>query len=205
MFLRLSRSSASGLVAEQSADGVTWAPIGSVVVPFGLGDVLAGLAVTSHDVTRLNIAMFDHVAVTPCLTTQNLLQEGDFEGYEPPALGMPGWVSDDGLRQVPAKSETHQPRSGRMNGACWTPLYLDCGIYQEVIAPQTAMYPSPSTRRPIARVVSLRPTSMASRRLRRTWRCAHSATTPSTGWCSRRMLEMSFAPGCTRPQRPATW
>jgi len=140
VFLRLSRSGGDALLAEQSADGVTWSPIGSVVPPFGTGDVLSGLAVTSHDVTRMNIAMFDHVAVTPCLTTQNLLQQGDFEGYEPPALGAPGWVSDDGLRQVPAKSETHQPRSGRINGACWTPLYLDCGIYQEVIAPQTSKY-----------------------------------------------------------------
>lgn len=140
IFLRLSRNGGGALLAEQSADGVIWSPIGTVVLPFAAGDVLAGLAVTSHDVTRLNIAMFDRVAVTPCLTTQNLLYEADFEGYEPPALGTPGWVSDDGFRQVPAKSETHQPRSGRINAACWTPLYLDCGIYQEVVAPQTATY-----------------------------------------------------------------
>jgi hypothetical protein len=66
--------------------------------------------------------------------------DGDFEGYAPPALGPPGWISDEGFRQSPAKSETHQPRSGAQNGACWTPVYLDCGIYQEVVAPATGTY-----------------------------------------------------------------
>jgi hypothetical protein len=65
---------------------------------------------------------------------------GDFEAYEPPALGPPGWVADDGFRQLPAKSETHQPHSGEKNGACWTTEYLDCGMYQEVIAPATTTY-----------------------------------------------------------------
>jgi hypothetical protein len=49
-------------------------------------------------------------------------------------------MSDHAFRQVPAKSEAHQPRSGAKNGACWTPEYLDCGIYQEVVAPAAGTY-----------------------------------------------------------------
>jgi hypothetical protein len=110
-----------------------------VTVPFEF-DILAGLAVTSHDAATLNNALFDQVTVSPVKPSLNLLDEGDFEGYEPPALGPPGWISDDGFRQVAAKSESHQPRSGQKNGACWTPEYLDCGMYQEVIAPDSAIY-----------------------------------------------------------------
>jgi hypothetical protein len=72
-------------------------------------------------------------------TGQNLLQQSGFEGYTPPALGAPGWVSDP-IRHVPAKSETNQPHSGAKNGACWTPTNGDCGIYQEIAAPATAQY-----------------------------------------------------------------
>jgi phosphatidylserine/phosphatidylglycerophosphate/cardiolipin synthase-like enzyme len=70
---------------------------------------------------------------------QNLLQQPGFEGYNPPALGLPGWVSDS-IRKVAAKSETNQPHSGAKNGACWTPTSGDCGIYQEVTAPATGQY-----------------------------------------------------------------
>ena len=70
----------------------------------------------------------------------NLLQQSGFEGYNPPVLGLPGWISDDALRQTAAFSETHQPRTGTNNGACWTPAYLDCGLYQEVAAPMTGTY-----------------------------------------------------------------
>ena len=38
---------------------------------------------------------------------------GDFEADEPPALGPPGWISDQAIRQSPAKSETHQPKIWR--------------------------------------------------------------------------------------------
>jgi hypothetical protein len=72
-------------------------------------------------------------------TGQNLLQQGGFEGYTPPALGPPGWISD-AIRKVPAKSETNQPHSGTRNGACWTPTNADCGMYQEIAAPATAQY-----------------------------------------------------------------
>jgi hypothetical protein len=73
------------------------------------------------------------------LSSSNLLTGGDFEVYVPPQLGSRGWVSDV-IRQTPAKSETYQPRSGAKNGACWTPTYLDCGIYQEITAPGTGQY-----------------------------------------------------------------
>jgi phosphatidylserine/phosphatidylglycerophosphate/cardiolipin synthase-like enzyme len=72
-------------------------------------------------------------------TGQNLLQQGGFEGYNPPALGLPGWVSDS-IRTVPAKSETNQPHSGTKDGACWATTNADCGMYQEIAAPATAQY-----------------------------------------------------------------
>jgi hypothetical protein len=69
----------------------------------------------------------------------NLLEDPGFEEDEPPSLGSPGWVSDS-FRQTAAFSETHQPRTGAQNGACWTPDYLDCGLYQDVTAPATGTY-----------------------------------------------------------------
>jgi probable HAF family extracellular repeat protein len=74
--------------------------------------------------------------MTPLMTP--LLQEG-FEGYAPPELRVPGWVSDS-IRQVPAKSEWNQPHTGDKNGACWTTQNLDCGMYQEAVAPATGTY-----------------------------------------------------------------
>jgi hypothetical protein len=71
---------------------------------------------------------------------QNLLVQGGFEGYAPPSLGAPGWISDQPLRQIPAKSETNQPRSGATNGACWSTTNADCGMYQEVVASVTGSY-----------------------------------------------------------------
>jgi phosphatidylserine/phosphatidylglycerophosphate/cardiolipin synthase-like enzyme len=70
----------------------------------------------------------------------NLLQEPGFEGYAPPALGTPGWVSDNPLRAIPAKSETNQPHTGTKDGACWATTNADCGMYQEITAPSTAQY-----------------------------------------------------------------
>jgi hypothetical protein len=77
-----------------------------------------------------------------CHAPQNLLAQGGFEELAPPALeppGAPGWVSDS-FRQLPAKSETNQPRSGTNNGACWATSAADCGIYQELAAPATGDY-----------------------------------------------------------------
>jgi uncharacterized membrane protein len=82
--------------------------------------------------------MFDNASVTS--GGSNLLVSGGFEEYAPPALGPPGWISDHGFRESPAKSETNQPRSGSKNGACWTAVFLDCGLYQDVIAPATGSY-----------------------------------------------------------------
>jgi len=69
----------------------------------------------------------------------NLLQRPGFEEYTPPALGLPGWLSDT-KRQTAAFSETHQPHRGTKNAACWTPIARDCGMVQEVIAPATGSY-----------------------------------------------------------------
>jgi hypothetical protein len=73
-------------------------------------------------------------------TTTNLVVEGGFEGYNPPSLGPPGWMSDFPYRHVQAKSETNQPHSGAQNGACWATANLDCGLYQEITAPRTVRY-----------------------------------------------------------------
>ncbi|MFN8067007.1 MAG: hypothetical protein U0P82_19600 [Vicinamibacterales bacterium] len=139
VWLRLSRNSAH-ITAMYSVDGVSWQTLGSVNVPFVTTELVAGLAVTSHDPGALYGALFDQVNISGQQLTDNLLAEGDFEGYKPPSLGTPGWVSDDTLRQVSAKSETHQPHSGFKNGACWTTTYLDCGIYQELSAPASGTY-----------------------------------------------------------------
>ena len=139
VWLRLTRHSAH-ITGSYSNDGSNWTELGSVTVPFVTTELAAGLAVTSHQTNALYAALFDNVSVTGQQLTENLLAEGDFEGYTPPALGQPGWISDDLLRQVPAKSETHQPHAGTKNGACWTPEYVDCGIYQEVIAPTSGLY-----------------------------------------------------------------
>jgi hypothetical protein len=138
-WLRITRSG-SQFTAFQSADGATWSEVGSITIASAGFNLFAGLAVTSHDDAVLNTSVFDHVTVTMPVSVHNLLQWGDFEAYVPPTLGPPGWISDNPLRQVPAKSETNQPHSGRQNGACWTPEFLDCGLYQEVIAPVTGAY-----------------------------------------------------------------
>ncbi len=144
VWLQLARDASNKVTASLSSDGMRWRIIGSAVVPFASADVLAGLAVTSHDPSSPYLAKFDHVSVTTTDAEHrdNLLSDGDFEEYAPPALGSAnsGWVSDHLMRQEPAKSEVNQPRSGFTNGACWTPAFLDCGIYQEIIAPATGSY-----------------------------------------------------------------
>ena len=111
----------------------TWQQIGSVEIPMG-PTATAGLAVTSHDTSLLNTATFDMVEVET-----NLLVESSFEGYTPPMLGPPGWISDTPLRAIDAVSDTH-PRNGSQNGACIQTTFQDCGMYQEVVAPADGSY-----------------------------------------------------------------
>jgi len=70
---------------------------------------------------------------------RNLLDDPGFERGQPPSFASPGWISDT-FRETAAFLETHQPRSGSQNGACWTDQMLDCGIFQEVVAPGTGTY-----------------------------------------------------------------
>jgi hypothetical protein len=125
--------------ASYAEDGQAWRVLGCVLLPVAPQPLLAKLAVTSHDPAVLNGAIFEDVTISGA-GPASLLTRGDFEDYEPPVLGPPGWISDDQLRQVAAKSETHQPRSGSKNGACWTTEFLDCGIYQNISAPATGTY-----------------------------------------------------------------
>ena len=122
-----------------SVDAVEWMEVGSIIVPMG-PDIVAALAVSSHNFSVVNTAIFDEVAVLPEeVPVDNLLFDGGFE-VAPPAALNPWWVSDYPFRETPAKRESFQPRTGTNNGACWTPEYLDCGIYTEVTAQKTATY-----------------------------------------------------------------
>lgn len=140
VWLKLARSGDGTITAQASSGGAPWTIIGSVRLAVAPTGMLAGVAVTSHNPSVLSAALFDSVDVTSTAAGGDLLVRGDFEAYAPPLLGPPGWVSDDLLRQSPAKSETHQPRSGAKNGACWTPGFLDCGMYQDVVAPASGAY-----------------------------------------------------------------
>ena len=111
-----------------------WKQVGSTAIHITTR-ALVGLAVTSHDAGTMNTSVFDHLQMV-----RNLIDEGGFEAYAPPALGTPGWVSDNPLRRIPAKSETNQPHNGAKNGACWATTDEDCGMYQEVTSPAKGNY-----------------------------------------------------------------
>jgi len=124
-----------------SPDGSNWTTVGAVTVDMP-ATLPGGLAVTSHDSTRLNTSTFDNVVAAGnggSPVGRNLLINNGFESYTPPALGTPGWLSD-AFRQSPAQSENTEPHSGALNGACRTTTSLDCGIYQDVTAPADATY-----------------------------------------------------------------
>jgi regulation of enolase protein 1 (concanavalin A-like superfamily) len=61
-WVKLSRTGSS-IRAYRSADGVSWTLVGSDTFAMGTA-VTAGLAVSSHDNTRLATATFDHVQIT---------------------------------------------------------------------------------------------------------------------------------------------
>jgi hypothetical protein len=137
-WLRLTRTS-NDFAGEASQDGQTWTSVGSVTVAFPTA-VQGGFAVTSHDTTALNAAVFDNVGVTTGLglgpVGPNLVVNPGFEDSIPPNTA-PAWVSDTPLRQTPAVSETTLPHTGQKNGACHT-TSGDCGIYQDITAEQSA-------------------------------------------------------------------
>ena len=101
---------------------------------------LAGLAATSHDSSAppTTMATFDNVSVS-VTGNWNLLADGGFEDDMPPALSLPGWVSDN-FRQTPARSETAAPHGGAKNGACRTTTSADCGMFQDLKIPMTGSY-----------------------------------------------------------------
>jgi len=63
VWVRLVRANGN-LTAYNSANGVTWAPMGSPVSVAFTGAVYAGLAVTSQNNSKLNTAVFDNVSIT---------------------------------------------------------------------------------------------------------------------------------------------
>jgi hypothetical protein len=116
------------------SDSGGWRQIGTVNVRIG-SVALSGLAVTSHDTSQINTAVFDTVEVE-----RNLLVDGDFEGYSPPSLGPPGWISDQPLRRIPAVSDSSAPYEGFKAGVCSQTTVDDCGLYQEVTIPAPGTY-----------------------------------------------------------------
>jgi alpha-galactosidase len=64
VWVRLTRAG-TFVTADASFDGSTWVRIGSEHLPIGLGQVLVGLALTSHDNTTLAAATFDNVIIGP--------------------------------------------------------------------------------------------------------------------------------------------
>jgi regulation of enolase protein 1 (concanavalin A-like superfamily) len=70
--------------ASVSSDGNLWTSVGQETIAM-TGTVLAGLAVSSHDISRTATAKMDHVAVTPAW------QNGDIG-----AVGIKGSASSDG-------------------------------------------------------------------------------------------------------------
>jgi hypothetical protein len=64
-YLKLERAGSS-VTASYSSDGSAWTPLATVPITWiGNPTRFAGLAVTSHDPTQLNTAVFDTVTVTP--------------------------------------------------------------------------------------------------------------------------------------------
>jgi hypothetical protein len=134
VWLRLT-SKADRVTGEMSADGETWTTVGSVPIARP-AQFIIGFAVTSHDPATLNAGRFDSVGfMSPPFGGQNLLINAGFEQSVAPDVG-PGWVSD-AFRGSPAVSETATPQSGTLDAVCRT-TSLDCGIYQEVVAPVEA-------------------------------------------------------------------
>jgi hypothetical protein len=138
VWLRLTRAGDT-FTGELSPDGQSWTTVGSVTATLP-AKVQGGFAVTSHDTTALNAAVFDNVGVTTGLglgpVGPNLVVNPGFEDSIPPNTA-PAWVSDTPLRQTPAVSETTLPHTGQKNGACHT-TSGDCGVYQDITAEQSA-------------------------------------------------------------------
>jgi hypothetical protein len=132
VWVRLTRGG-NGVKGDYSTDGQTWHVLGTATASWPAA-VPVGLAVTSHDTSVLNTAVFDNVMSTG----SNLLVNAGFEDSTVPGLA-PGWVSD-AFRETAAQSETAAPHTGAKNGACRTTQALDCGIYQEVTVASTGSY-----------------------------------------------------------------
>lgn len=140
VWLKLARRG-SQFTGSISADGVSWTVVGTVqatLPPDGQPDFSyrAGLAVTSHDPSKVNTSTFDHVSVVGAPV--NLVVNPGFEESASPAVG-PGWVADSN-RQTPATTETAARHGGRVSGACVTTSTRDCGIYQDITLPETGVY-----------------------------------------------------------------
>ena len=145
VWLRLARTG-DQFTASTSPDGVGWSTVGTVNVLMP-ATVRGSLVVNSHDLSRLSTSTFDNVAVTANASSTatgasagtNLLRDPGFESDSPPAFANTGWVSD-AYRQTPAQSETAEPHGGTKDGACRTTSALDCGMYQDVVAPVHGIY-----------------------------------------------------------------
>jgi hypothetical protein len=124
VWLRLSKSGAQ-FTGEMSSDGETWTTLDTVMMTQSTAAFVTGFAVTSHDPSVLNTAVFDNVGFSAMgASGTNLLINGGFEDSVVPNVGS-GWVSDTPFRQSPAVSETADPHGGTQNGACRSPRWPD--------------------------------------------------------------------------------
>jgi hypothetical protein len=138
VWLRLSKSGAQ-FTGEMSSDGETWTTLDTVMMTQSTAAFVTGFAVTSHDPSVLNTAVFDNVGFSAMgASGTNLLINGGFEDSVVPNVGS-GWVSDtrrDSERRVPDDlaglrhlSGSHGVRSGELwvfhLRACRSPRWPD--------------------------------------------------------------------------------
>ena len=91
----------STITGYRSKDGKTWTKQGSATIAMGT-DVLVGLAVTSHDNSKLAGATFDNLAVTPTLAT-NRPPVAPLLSAPNPAAGVVTIRADGGDASVSAR------------------------------------------------------------------------------------------------------
>jgi regulation of enolase protein 1 (concanavalin A-like superfamily) len=90
-WVRLSRSG-NVVTAFASTNGTSWTTVGSATIDLPAA-ALFGLAVSSHDTTRLATATFDNVSVVPSAPSAN---ESGWQSGDVGAVGHPGSTSESG-------------------------------------------------------------------------------------------------------------
>ena len=118
--------------AYNSPDGVNWTQVGNATTVSLNTSVLVGLAVTSHDNTKLNTSVFDNVSVTPASQLQSSaivsaaqLSAGSALGLDSSTnlsnvwlgsdFGSPKWITQ--IRFIPVAGRESKTVNGRFQGS----------------------------------------------------------------------------------------